>query len=52
MGDISKGVDIIYTINMRHMATSIWVNIAQVMACYLTAPSHYLNQSELIISKV
>ena len=29
-----------------------WSTLAQVMACCLTAPSHYLNQCWLIISKV
>ena len=29
-----------------------WSTLAQVMACCLTAPSHYLNQCRLIISKV
>ena len=29
-----------------------WSTVAQVMACCLTAPSHYLNQCWLIISKV
>ena len=33
----------------RHRSGS---TLAQVMACCLTAPSHYLNQSWLIISKV
>ena len=33
----------------RHGSGSTW---AQVMACCLTAPSHYLNQCWLIISKV
>ena len=34
------------------MATEMWVNIVQVMAYCLTAPSHYLKQSCLLISKV
>ena len=29
-----------------------WSTLVQVMACYLTAPSHYLNQCWLTISKV
>ena len=29
-----------------------WLTLVQVMACCLTAPSHYLNQCWLIISKV
>ena len=29
-----------------------WLTMIQVMACSLTAPSHYLNQCWLIISKV
>ena len=29
-----------------------WSRLVQVMACCLTAPSHYLNQSWLIISRV
>ena len=33
----------------RHTSGSTWV---QVMACCLTAPSHYLNQCWLIISKI
>ena len=34
------------------MALEIWSTLVQVMACCLTAPSHYLNQCWLIISKV
>ena len=34
------------------MVTEIWINIPQVMACCLTAPSHYLHQCWLIISEV
>ena len=33
------------------MALDLLVNTGQVMACCLTAPSHYLNQGWLIISK-
>ena len=36
----------------RHMAAEIWSILAQVMACCLTAPSHYLNQGWLIIRGV
>ena len=37
----------------RHMATEIYVStLAQVVACYLTTPSHYINQHWLINSKV
>ena len=37
----------------RHMAIYIyWSTLVQVMGCYLTASSHYLNQWGLIISKV
>ena len=34
----------------HHLVTYIWVNLAQVMACCLMAPSHYLNQCWLIIN--
>ena len=34
------------------MTAGIYVNIDQVMACYLMAPSHYLNQCWLIITEV
>ena len=44
-------------INSLGLSDAIWgqrcgSTLAQVMACCLTAPSHYLNQSWLIISKV
>ena len=34
----------------RQLVTYIWVNLAQVMACCLMTPSHYLNQCWLIIN--
>ena len=41
---------------LNHCDTILWHNsqstLAQVMACCLTAPSHYLNQCWLIISEV
>ena len=45
------------TINSLWPSDAIWRHrsgstLAQVMACYLTAPSHYLNQCWLIISKI
>ena len=36
----------------HHTAKWIWSTLAQVMACCLPAPSHYLNQSWLIINGV
>ena len=47
----------IHVINSLRPSDSIWQQgsgstLAQVMACCLTAPSHYLNQCWLIISKV
>ena len=36
----------------RHMTARVWVNIASVMACWLTAPGHYLNQCWQVISEV
>ena len=46
-----------HQLNSLKPSDLIWRNssgsiLAQVMACCLTAPSHYLNQSWLIISKV
>ena len=46
-----------YTFNSLEPSEAIWrcrsgSTLAQVMACCLTAPSHYLNQYWLIISKV
>ena len=46
-----------YTFNSLRPSDAIWQHrsgstSAQVMACCLTAPSHYLNQCWLIISKV
>ena len=35
-----------------HMPTYIWVNLAQIMAWYLMAPSHYLHQCWFIIRGV
>ena len=32
----------------RHMATNIWVTLAQLMACCLGAPNHYMNHSSLM----
>ena len=45
------------TVNSLRPSDAIWRHrtmstLAQVMACCLTAPSHYLNQCWLIISKV
>ena len=44
-------------VNSLRPSDAIWRHksgstLAQVMACYLTAPSHYMNQCWLIISKV
>ena len=36
----------------RHMATQLLSKLSQIMACCLTAPSHYLNQSGHIIKGV
>ena len=46
-----------YWVNSLRPSDAIWRHrsgstLAQVMACCLTAPSHYLNQRWLIISKV
>ena len=47
----------VYIINSLWPSDAIWrkrsrSTLAQVMACCLTAPSHYLNQRWLIVSKV
>ena len=47
----------LFSFNSLWPSDTIWRHesgstLAQVMACCLTAPSHYLNQSWLIISKV
>ena len=55
--------NIFYFVQSTHPFNSLWSNdaiwrhrsvstLAQVMACCLTAPSHYLNQCWLIISKI
>ena len=51
------GIDYHSQVNSLGPSDAIWrqktgLTLAQVMACCLTAPSHYLNQCWLIISKV
>ena len=53
----SLPVDVLSLFNSLRPSDVIWQHrsgstLAQVMACCLTAPSHYLNQCWLIISKV
>ena len=51
------GINKLQWVNSLRPSDSIWryrseSTLVKVMACYLTAPSHYLNQYWLIISKV
>ena len=52
----SYGITRLHWVNSLRPSDAIWQHgagstLVHVMACYLTAPSHYLNQCWLIISK-
>ena len=58
MGVVNKSIAILYiiTVNSLWLSDSIWQHrigstLAQVMACCLLAPSHYLNQCWFVIIK-